>query len=158
VLAGLALALRFIPYSDDRGNFDPFWTVVMGVLLTGALVASVYVIDVLEILKLRRIRLRQRLGIASRGKPPPAIEAEVDAGVLREIETGNYAAVNPATGEMRAVDPDTGSMEAVRDAGSGGQQELTPPPGTEPPARVPDTDDSSPSPGGPPGPEPPPRN
>ena len=28
-LAGLALALRFVPYSDDRGNFDPFWTVVM---------------------------------------------------------------------------------------------------------------------------------
>ena len=29
VLAGLALALRFVPYSDDRGNFDPFWTAVM---------------------------------------------------------------------------------------------------------------------------------
>ena len=28
----LALALRFVPYSDDRGNFDPFWTVVILVL------------------------------------------------------------------------------------------------------------------------------
>ena len=36
-MAVLALALRFVPYSDDRGNFDPFWTVVMLVLF--ALVA-----------------------------------------------------------------------------------------------------------------------
>ena len=26
VMAGVALALRFVPYSDDRGNFDPGWT------------------------------------------------------------------------------------------------------------------------------------
>ena len=29
VMAGLALALRFVPYSDDHGNFDPLWTAVM---------------------------------------------------------------------------------------------------------------------------------
>ena len=29
VLAGLALALRFVPYSDDHGHFDPAWTAVM---------------------------------------------------------------------------------------------------------------------------------
>ena len=29
VMAGVALALRFVPYSDDRGNFDPGWTAVM---------------------------------------------------------------------------------------------------------------------------------
>ena len=29
MMAGLALALRFVPYSDDRGNFDLFWTAVM---------------------------------------------------------------------------------------------------------------------------------
>ncbi len=26
VLAGLALALRFVPYSDNHGHFHPFWT------------------------------------------------------------------------------------------------------------------------------------
>ena len=116
VLALLALGLRFIPYSDDRGNFDPFWTVVMAVLLIGALVASVYVIEVLEILKLRRFRLRQRLGILTRGAGAPApVEAEVDAGVRRELEIGDYATVDPETGEMSAVDPDTGSMEPVEE-------------------------------------------
>lgn len=54
VLAGLALALRFIPYSDDRGNFDPLWTAVMVALLIGSAIVSIYVIGVLEILKLRR--------------------------------------------------------------------------------------------------------
>src|SRR6478735_3626011 len=29
VLSGLALAIRFVPYSDDRGNFDALWTAVM---------------------------------------------------------------------------------------------------------------------------------
>ena len=44
ILAGLALALRFVPYSDDRGNFDPFWTAVMAAMLIFAMVASVYVV------------------------------------------------------------------------------------------------------------------
>jgi UDP-GlcNAc:undecaprenyl-phosphate GlcNAc-1-phosphate transferase len=111
VLASLALALRFIPYSDDRGNFDPFWTVVMAVFLLFALAASVYVIDVLEILKLRRFRLRQRIGL---GVPEEPAKAEVDAGVAKELETGEFAAVDPETGEVARVDPDTGEMEAVR--------------------------------------------
>ena len=50
-LAGLALALRFVPYSDDRGNFDPVWTAIMAVVLLAALAASVYLAIVLEILK-----------------------------------------------------------------------------------------------------------
>jgi len=116
VLALLALALRFVPYSDDRGSFDPFWTAVMALVLIGALIASVYVIQVLEILKLRRLRLRQRLGMAVRtpGAAAAEVEAEVDPAVKRELETGDYAAVNPETGEMSLVDPDTGEMEAVR--------------------------------------------
>src|SRR4029450_3574191 len=52
VLAGLARALRFIPYSDGRGHFDPFWTVLMATFIAFAVGASIYVIDVLEILKL----------------------------------------------------------------------------------------------------------
>jgi len=104
VLAGLALALRFIPYSDDRGNFDPVWTAVMAALLTFALVASVYVVYVLEIFKLRRLRLRQRMGLGGAVPPPVGdLEAEVDAGVRRELDTGDYATVNPASGSMEPV-------------------------------------------------------
>jgi len=115
VLAGLALALRFIPYSDDHGNFDPAWATVMAALLAGAVVASVYALFALEILKLRRFRLRQRLGLAAPEAPPP-VEAEVDAGVARELETGEYAAVNPDTGELSAVDRDSGRMERIPDS------------------------------------------
>lgn len=58
VLAGLALALRFVPYSDDRGNFDTLWTIVMVSCLLVALAVSVYLVIVLEILKFRRVRQR----------------------------------------------------------------------------------------------------
>lgn len=93
-LAGLALALRFVPYSDDRGNFDPFWSVVMGVCILVALAASIYVIYVLEILKLRHLRLWQRRG----GRPaedPDVARAEVDEEVDRELETGEFEPVEP---------------------------------------------------------------
>jgi UDP-GlcNAc:undecaprenyl-phosphate/decaprenyl-phosphate GlcNAc-1-phosphate transferase len=112
VLAILALALRFVPYSDDHGHFDPAWTALMAILLVAAVVASVYVVETIEILKLRRFRLRQRTGLAVPEAPAP-IEAEVDAGVEHELQTGTYASVDPDTGEMAAVDPDTGEMEPV---------------------------------------------
>ncbi len=54
VLALLALALRFVPYSDDRGNFDLPWTVLMVAVILAAVGVSVYLVYVLEILKLRR--------------------------------------------------------------------------------------------------------
>ena len=53
-MAALALALRFVPYSYDRGNFDVFWSLVMAGFGLLALGASVYLVYVLEILKLRR--------------------------------------------------------------------------------------------------------
>lgn len=53
VLALLALALRFVPYSDDRGNFDPPWTAFMALVIIAALAVSVYLAVVLEIVKLR---------------------------------------------------------------------------------------------------------
>jgi UDP-GlcNAc:undecaprenyl-phosphate GlcNAc-1-phosphate transferase len=94
VLAILALALRFVPYSDDHGNFDPFWTGFMGVLLLVALAASVYVIETIEILKLRRFRLRQRVGLGVPEAPLP-VEAAVDEEVKEELETGEFPAVSP---------------------------------------------------------------
>jgi UDP-GlcNAc:undecaprenyl-phosphate/decaprenyl-phosphate GlcNAc-1-phosphate transferase len=40
ILAAVALALRFVPYSDNHGNFDPLWTAVMAACLIGAAAAS----------------------------------------------------------------------------------------------------------------------
>ena len=42
VLAGLALALRFIPYSDHQGQLDTGWTLVIVALGLLAVAASVY--------------------------------------------------------------------------------------------------------------------
>jgi UDP-GlcNAc:undecaprenyl-phosphate/decaprenyl-phosphate GlcNAc-1-phosphate transferase len=105
VMAGLGLALRFVPYSDDRGNLDAAWTAVMAACGLLALAASVYLVVVLEILKLRRFRLRQLAGmrgLAGRPQPP---EKEIDAGVAAELETGSFPAVDPETGEFEAVKP-----------------------------------------------------
>ncbi len=54
VLALLALALRFVPYSDDRGNFELGWTLLMAAVILSAVAVSVYLVYVLEIIKLRR--------------------------------------------------------------------------------------------------------
>ncbi|MET0559293.1 MAG: MraY family glycosyltransferase [Solirubrobacterales bacterium] len=62
VMAGLALALRFVPYSDNHGHFDVFWTAVMVGFLLVALASSVYLVYVLEILKLRRGRINPETG------------------------------------------------------------------------------------------------
>ena len=108
VMAGLALALRFVPYSDDLGNLDPAWTAVILACLVAVLAASVYLVFTLEILKLRRFRQRQLAGARA-----AAAGDEVDEGVARELETGSFAAVNPETGEFEAVDPETGEFEAL---------------------------------------------
>src|SRR6188474_2635967 len=96
VMAALALALRFVPYSDDHGNFDVFWSAVMGFCGVLALAASVYLVEVLEILKLRRLRQRQVAGVHA---PSPAAQ-DVDRAVERELETGTFPAIDPETGEF----------------------------------------------------------
>jgi UDP-GlcNAc:undecaprenyl-phosphate GlcNAc-1-phosphate transferase len=62
VMAALALALRFVPYSDNHGHFDVLWTAVMLVLIVAALAYSVYLVYVLEILKLRRGKINPETG------------------------------------------------------------------------------------------------
>ena len=100
IMALLALALRFVPYSDDHGHFNTGWTAVIVAFGLAAIAASVYLVVVLEILKLRGIRARQL--VEAPGETPS--EAEIDAGVSRELETGSFAIVNPETGEFEAVD------------------------------------------------------
>ena len=116
VMAGLALALRFVPYSDDRGNFDALWTAVMAGCLLAALAASVYLVVVLEILKLRSFRGRQLL-FGRRAAGVPLEPGQIDEGVAIELETGSFAAVDPSTGEFKAVDPETGEFEAISGPG-----------------------------------------
>ena len=85
-LAALALALRFVPYSDDHGNFNLGWTLVLigfGIL---AIAASVYLVYVLEILKFRRFRERQ---LRRSGAP----QQEIDDEIAREVETGEFEAL-----------------------------------------------------------------
>lgn len=74
-LAALALAIRFVPYSDHHGHFHTGWTLVLigfGVVAIGA---SLYLVYVLEILKFTRFRERQG-----------ATAEEVE----REFETGEW--------------------------------------------------------------------
>jgi len=87
-LAALALALRFVPYSDDAGHLNAGWTAVIAAFGLTAIAASVYLVLVLEILKFRRFRERQ---LRRQAMSEEAIEAEI----VREVETGEFDAVEP---------------------------------------------------------------
>lgn len=105
VMAALALALRFVPYSDDHGEFDVLWTVVIGVCGLLAIAASFYLVTVLEIFKLRQVRQRQLVRVREQVGGPEPRPAEVDAAVEAELETGSFPAIDPETGEFGAVEP-----------------------------------------------------
>jgi UDP-GlcNAc:undecaprenyl-phosphate GlcNAc-1-phosphate transferase len=91
-MTGLAVALRFIPYSESNGHLNAGWAALMGVLLVVGLGASVYLIYVLEILKLRRLRAWQL-----RKDDPDTSEHEIDERFEQELETGEFAAVGGVT-------------------------------------------------------------
>ena len=94
VLAALALAMRFVPYSDHHGHFNLRWVIVLACFGLIALIASAYLVIVLEIVKLRRFRYWQmRRERQLHGQPPPS-RAEMDAALARELETGEYEAVD----------------------------------------------------------------
>jgi UDP-GlcNAc:undecaprenyl-phosphate/decaprenyl-phosphate GlcNAc-1-phosphate transferase len=91
MLAGLALALRFVPYSDHKGHLHTGWTLVVVGLGLLAAAASVYLVYVLEILKFRRLdAMRVRL------LRPDASPAEIDLDVTKHLETGEFQAVSGA--------------------------------------------------------------
>jgi UDP-GlcNAc:undecaprenyl-phosphate GlcNAc-1-phosphate transferase len=88
MLAGLALALRFVPYSNHHGHLYTGWTIVMVALGLLTIAASFYLVYVLEILKFRRLdamRLRRLR--------PEASPAEIEADVAKDFETGEFNAV-----------------------------------------------------------------
>src|SRR3954453_11019792 len=100
MLAGVALALRFVPYSDHHGHLRTGWTIVMVALGVVAIAASVYLVYVLEILKFRRLS-EMRL----RRLQPEASPAEIEAGVAKDFETGEFQAVAEA-GKRSGADDD----------------------------------------------------
>jgi UDP-GlcNAc:undecaprenyl-phosphate/decaprenyl-phosphate GlcNAc-1-phosphate transferase len=103
-LAALALAMRFVPYSDDDGTLHAGWTaVILGFALV-AVAASVYLVLVLEILKFRRSREREIRRQVETGEIPALSEREIEHEIDREVETGEFEAVRP---------PETGEFEAV---------------------------------------------
>ena len=97
-LAAFAVALRFVPYSDNSGNLHAGWSLVMAALGLLVIAASAYLVYVLEILKFRRLdamRLRRLR--------PETTDEEIDADVELRMETGEFEAVRRETEEFEAL-------------------------------------------------------
>ncbi len=97
-LAGLALALRFVPYSDNGGTLHVGWATVMAVLGLLVLAASVYLVYVLEILKFKRLD-----ALRLRRAKPSTTEQEIDADVASHLKTGEFDAVRRETEEFERL-------------------------------------------------------
>ena len=88
MLAGVAMTLRFVPYSDHHGHYRLGWSIVMGLILLLALAASVYLVYVLEIFKFKGLRTLQL-----RRLDPDTTEHEIVETVQRDVETGEFEAL-----------------------------------------------------------------
>ena len=88
MLAGVAVALRFVPYSNHRGTYHLGWALVMAAIVLVALAASVYLIYVMEILKFKNRRAGE-----IRTADPATSEHEIEEQVQREVETGEFERV-----------------------------------------------------------------
>jgi UDP-GlcNAc:undecaprenyl-phosphate/decaprenyl-phosphate GlcNAc-1-phosphate transferase len=91
LLAGVALALRFVPYHDHVAphHYHLGWLALMIGLGLTAVAASVYLVYVLEILKFKSFRVR-----ALRDGDPDTSEHELEEQVRREVETGEFERVS----------------------------------------------------------------
>jgi len=89
MLAGLALALRFVPYSDHKGHYNTGWTLVLLAIGLVVVAASVYLVYVLEILKFRRLD-----AIRLRRLRPDLSPAQIELDVVKHLETGEFEAVS----------------------------------------------------------------
>ena len=87
-MTAIAVALRFVPYSESNGHLNAGWAIVMGAMLLVGLGASIYLIYVLEILKLRRLRAWQL-----RREDPDTSEHEIDDRLEEDLETGEFTAL-----------------------------------------------------------------
>jgi UDP-GlcNAc:undecaprenyl-phosphate GlcNAc-1-phosphate transferase len=116
-LAALALAMRFVPYSDDNGSLNPGWALVIGAFALIAVAASAYLVIVLEILKFKRFRERELRRQVETGEIAALSADEIDRSIEREVETGEFQAVRPTDGSAPpangAPPPETDEFEAV---------------------------------------------
>ena len=92
-LAALALAMRFVPYSEDDGTLNAGWAMVIGAFALIAFAASVYLVLVLEILKFKRFRERELRRQVETGEIEALSETEIQTEIDREVETGEFEAV-----------------------------------------------------------------
>jgi UDP-GlcNAc:undecaprenyl-phosphate/decaprenyl-phosphate GlcNAc-1-phosphate transferase len=113
-LAALALAMRFVPYSDDDGTLHAGWTLVIAIFALAALASSVYLVLVLEILKFRRFREREIRRAVETGEIPALSEDEIEHEIEREVETGEFEAVQPSDEPPRLQ---SGPPEPIADDG-----------------------------------------
>jgi UDP-GlcNAc:undecaprenyl-phosphate GlcNAc-1-phosphate transferase len=88
LLAALALALRFVPYSNHRGHYRLGWALVMAAIGVIVAAASVYLVYVLEILKFKNFRAREMKRL-----DPDTSEHAIDQRVQRDLETGEFERV-----------------------------------------------------------------
>jgi UDP-GlcNAc:undecaprenyl-phosphate GlcNAc-1-phosphate transferase len=84
LLAGLAVALRLLPY-HRHNHYSAGWIAVLAVLALIALAGSVYLIYVLEIFKFRGLRAADL-----RSQDPDTSEHEIDEQVQKDIETDEF--------------------------------------------------------------------
>ena len=92
-LAALALAMRFVPYSEDDGTLNAGWALVIAGFALVAFAASIYLVIVLEILKFKRFRERELRRQVETGEIPALSESEIEDEIEREVETGEFEAV-----------------------------------------------------------------
>jgi UDP-GlcNAc:undecaprenyl-phosphate/decaprenyl-phosphate GlcNAc-1-phosphate transferase len=89
LLAGVAIALRFIPYHHHHPNYFRLgWSLVMAAIGLIAIAASVYLVYVLEILKFKSRRVTE-----IKQAEPDTDEHEIEEQVRRDIETGEFERV-----------------------------------------------------------------
>ncbi len=116
LLAGVGLALKFVPYSVHHAghhHYEAGWLAFMIFLGLVAVAASIYLVYVLEIFRFRLRRTRE----IKRDEPETA-EHEIVQRVTREVETGEFEAVRTpgpdgAPPSERVTDEETGEFETV---------------------------------------------
>ncbi len=90
LLAGVAVALRFVPYHDHGPphHYHAGWLALMVAIGVLAIAASIYLVYVLEILKFKSFRAREL-----KSADPDTTEHEIDEQVQHDIETGEFERV-----------------------------------------------------------------
>ncbi|HWH12237.1 MAG TPA: MraY family glycosyltransferase [Solirubrobacteraceae bacterium] len=115
MLAGLALALRFVPYSDHHGHLHTGWSIVVGGLGVIVAAASIYLIYVLEILKFKRLATLRERRLA-----PDATDLEIEASVTASLETGEFDIVQTTETPPRGPTARTRRASPLPEDGSSG--------------------------------------